>query len=416
MVRARPEADPVLTMSDQTPPDENEPGPERPANEQPTTPSPGPEGPGPERPASEQPTTPQPGPERPAAAQPTAEAPPPRRLYRSRGDRVIGGVCGGIAKYFNVDPVLVRVGAVALVFLGGAGLLAYIAAVLLIPNEGDGGRPADGPSRGMVIAGAILLVVAVCVVLPFQGGWGPGWGLVPLGFIALAGLLVWRLASGQRPEGDASAVLRAMALGVALLAACFGLAIGAAWASAAGGDGVVAGIVIAAGLALIAGAFLGDWARWLILPALAVALPAGVVAAADVDVHGGYGEKTYRPASAESVRDSYQVGVGHLVVDLRDAQLPPGDHHLKLRVGVGEADLIVSPDVCVSTDSHVGIGGVQVFERTGGGIDSDWQDENIAREGKARIVLDGDVGIGAVTVHHRGIERWETEPGNGACT
>jgi phage shock protein PspC (stress-responsive transcriptional regulator) len=397
-------------MTDQTPPNENEP----------TTDPPGSEHSGPLEAGPEEPTTEQAGPEKPTVETPTAEqpttaAPAPRRLYRSRGDRVLAGVCGGIARYFNVDPVLVRVGAVALVFLGGAGLLAYIAAVLLIPNEGEGGRTPDGPNRGMVIAGAVLLVIAVCVVIPFRGGWGPGWGLVPLGFVALAGLLVWRLASGQRPEADANAILRAMALGVALIAACFALAFASAWASAAGGDGAVAGIVIAAGLALIAGAFVGDWARWLILPALALALPAGVVAAADVDVHGGYGEKTYRPASPATVRDSYEIGVGHLVVDLRAADLPPGDHPIKLRVGVGEADLIVAPGVCVSTDSHTGIGGVQVFERTGGGIDSEWQDENIAREGRPRVLLDGDVGIGAVTVHHRDVERWETEPGNGAC-
>jgi phage shock protein PspC (stress-responsive transcriptional regulator) len=447
MVRGRRPDDPVLTMTDQTPPNENEneptaeqpagghPAPEKPTSEQPTTEQPtteqptteqpGPEQPtteqptteqpGPEQPTSEQPTTEQPGPERPTSEQPTTQAPPPRRLYRSRSDRVIGGVCGGVAKYFNVDPVLVRVGAVALIFLGGAGLLAYLAAVLLVPNEGDGGRTPEGPSRGMAIAGVILLVVAICVVLPFQGGWGPGWGLVPLGFIALAGLLVWRLASGQRPEGDARAVLRAMALGVALIALCLVLAFGAAWASAAGGNGVVAGIVIAAGLALIAGAFLGDWARWLILPALAVALPAGVVAAADFDVKGGYGEKTYRPASAAAVRDSYRLGVGHLVVDLRYARLTPGDHPVKISIGVGEADLIVPRDVCVSTASHLDIGGVEVFDRDNGGVDVDWQDERNAPEGTPRIVLDGDIGIGALTVHHEEDQGWNKEPGNEAC-
>jgi phage shock protein PspC (stress-responsive transcriptional regulator) len=401
MVRPPRQDDPVITMSDQSGNEhehENESGAEQQR--------------GPEEPAAEHEVGAQP----PTTEQPTtAPPPPPRRLYRSRGDRVIAGVCGGIARYFNVDPVLVRVGAVALVFLGGAGLLAYIAAVLLIPNEGEGGRTPDGPSRGMVIAGAVLLIIAVCVVLPFQGGWGPGWGIVPLGFVALAGLLVWRLASGQRPEGDARAVLRAMALGVALIAVCIGLAFGAAWASAAGGNGVVAGIVIAAGLALIAGAFLGDWARWLILPALAVALPAGVVAAADFDVKGGYGEKTYRPASAAAVRDSYRLGVGHLVVDLRDARLTPGDHPVRISIGVGEADLIVPRNVCVSTDTHLDIGGVEVFDRDNGGVDVDWQDERNAPEGTPRVVLDGDIGIGALTVHHEADQGWNGEPGNEAC-
>lgn len=401
MVRTGRADDPVLTMTDQTPPNENEPGPEQPTTEQP----------GPERPTTEPPTAAQP----PTTEQPTTSAPPPRRLYRSREDRVLAGVCGGIARYFNIDPVLVRVGAVALAFLGGAGLLAYLAAALLIPKEGEGGRPPEAPNRGLAITGVVLLVVAIGVVLPFHGGWGAGWGLLPLGFIALAGLFVWRLASGQRPEGDARAVLRAMALGVALIAACIVLAISGAWAAAAGGNGIVAGIVIAAGIALIAGAFFGSWARWLILPALALALPAGVVAAANLDVRGGTGEVTYRPASAAEVHDSYRLGVGHLVVDLRDARLTPGDHRIKIRLGVGGAELLVPPGVCVATDSHVGIGGTAVFNRNGGGIDTDWTDERSAPEGTPRVVVDGDVGIGALIVHHNEHENWDGAPGNEAC-
>src|SRR3954468_23958382 len=400
MVETSQADDPVLTMTDQTPPDENEPGPEQPTTE-PATP--------------EQPTSEQPGPERPTTEQPTAAPQPARRLYRTRDERVIAGVCGGIARYFNIDPVLVRVGAVALAFLGGAGLLAYLAAVLLIPKEGESGRPPEAPSRGLVITGAVLLVVAFCVVLPFRGGWGPGWVLVPLGFVALAGLLVWRLASGQRPEGDARAVLRAMALGLALIAFCVVLAIGAAWASAAGGDGVVAGIVIAAGLALIAGAFFGSWARWLILPALAVALPAGVVAAAGPDVRGGTGEVTYRPASSAEVHDSYRLGVGHLVVDLRDARLTPGDHRIKIRLGVGGAELLVARGVCVSTDNHVGIGGTSVFNRNGGGGDAGGTRRRRGPGGTPRVVIDGDVGIGALIVHHNEHEHWDGAPGNEAC-
>jgi hypothetical protein len=206
-----------------------------------------------------------------------------------------------------------------------------------------------------------------------------------------------------------------MALGVALIAACIVLAIGGAWAAAAGGNGVVAGIVIAAGLALIAGAFFGSWARWLILPALALALPAGVVAAANLDVRGGTGEVTYRPAGAAAVHDSYRLGVGHLVVDLRDARLTPGDHRIKIRLGVGGAELLVPPGVCVSTASHVGIGGTSVFNRNGGGIDTDWTDERSAPEGTPRVVVDGDVGIGALIVHHDQHEHWDGVPGNEAC-
>lgn len=57
-----------------------------------------------------------------------------KRLYRSRNDRMIGGVCGGLAEYFDIDPTIVRLGFVALFFIGGA-ILAYIIAWLVIPKE-----------------------------------------------------------------------------------------------------------------------------------------------------------------------------------------------------------------------------------------------------------------------------------------
>jgi phage shock protein PspC (stress-responsive transcriptional regulator) len=393
MVRAAAERDAVLTMSNENTENENTEqagGPERPE--------------GAEAPTAEQPTT----------AQATAE---PRRLYRSRSDRVIAGVCGGLARYFNIDPVIVRVAAVALVFAGGAGLLLYAAAFLLVPNEGEGGGPGETPRRAFVIAGVIVLVIAIGALLPFHWDWwGDGWSLVPLGFVALAGLVVWRFATGERPQGNPRAVLRAIGLGVALIALCLVLAFAAAWAAADGGDAVVAGIVIAAGLALIAGAFLDGRARWLILPALAVALPAGVVSAADLDVTGGHGERTYRPASSDAVRSSYHLGAGRLVVDLRGANLTPGDHRLKLKLGVGEAKLIVPTDVCVSTNSHLGIGGVQVFDRDTGGIDVDWQDERRAPASTPRVVVDANVGIGAFTVHHEDDEGFNGEAGNEACS
>lgn len=58
-----------------------------------------------------------------------------KRLYRSKNDRVIAGICGGIGKYLEIDPVLIRVIWVILIFFGGTGLLAYLIAWLLIPRE-----------------------------------------------------------------------------------------------------------------------------------------------------------------------------------------------------------------------------------------------------------------------------------------
>ena len=58
-----------------------------------------------------------------------------KRLYRSRSDRMIWGVCGGLAKYFNMDPVIVRVIAVLLIFANGLGILAYIIMAIVVPLE-----------------------------------------------------------------------------------------------------------------------------------------------------------------------------------------------------------------------------------------------------------------------------------------
>ena len=59
----------------------------------------------------------------------------PKRLFRSRKDRILGGVCGGMGNYFNLDPVLVRVLWVVLLFAAGVGFLAYILAWIIVPEE-----------------------------------------------------------------------------------------------------------------------------------------------------------------------------------------------------------------------------------------------------------------------------------------
>mgnify|MGYP001141625898 CR=1 FL=1 len=57
------------------------------------------------------------------------------RLYRSRKDRLIGGVCGGLGAYFGIDPVIVRVVFVAAAIWGGLGFLAYLVLWIIIPPE-----------------------------------------------------------------------------------------------------------------------------------------------------------------------------------------------------------------------------------------------------------------------------------------
>ena len=105
----------------------------------------------------------------------TTEQPTARRVLRRRGDdRVIGGVASGLADYFNVDPLLIRIGFVGLMVFNGLGLGLYLLCWLFIPTDTDGqsvvqrifggkgiGRVARG-RWGLILLGAVVL----CNVLP----------------------------------------------------------------------------------------------------------------------------------------------------------------------------------------------------------------------------------------------------------
>ncbi|HPT37849.1 MAG TPA: PspC domain-containing protein [Methanothrix sp.] len=66
-----------------------------------------------------------------------------KKFYRSRKDRVIAGVCGGLAEYFEIDVIIVRLFALILVLSVGAGFIAYIIAWLAVPEDPDYQHPAS---------------------------------------------------------------------------------------------------------------------------------------------------------------------------------------------------------------------------------------------------------------------------------
>jgi phage shock protein C len=60
-----------------------------------------------------------------------------KRITRSRSDRVIAGVAGGLAAYFGIDPLFIRIGLIVLTLLNGFGAILYLALWLIVPNEGS---------------------------------------------------------------------------------------------------------------------------------------------------------------------------------------------------------------------------------------------------------------------------------------
>jgi phage shock protein PspC (stress-responsive transcriptional regulator) len=339
-------------------------------------------------------------PTEPVASTPPPTPPPPRRLTRSRSDRILAGVGGGLAQHLGADPLLVRFGIGLLVVItGGAGLLLYVAAWLLVPDETlAAGQPVPPPrSRAATIAGVGALLLLVAIILP--GGFLLGWFAAPFALLALAGLAVWWLVLGIPVQRTGRGVLLGIALGVTVLIVAGLLFVAGAAGVAGGGGAIVAAIVLAAGLTLVASAFVRPL-RWLIVPALALGLGAGTAVAAGVeDVGGSTGEEFHRPATAADIRPHYEMGAGHLVIDLRATQLT-GEQRIDLDLGAGQAEVLVPAGTCVATDLHAGIGGLALFDRGTGGIDVDRVDGGRAPAGTPRVLVTGDVGLGVIDIDH----------------
>jgi phage shock protein PspC (stress-responsive transcriptional regulator) len=320
----------------------------------------------------------------------------PRRLTRSGSDAVIGGVASGLARYFNVDALLFRIGFVALSFVGGIGVLAYLLLLAFMPSDGET-RP-GGTSKAAAVAGAVVLGVALVAFLgtPF---FFLGPGLLVIAVIGLAGVLLWRALGGasEDPARTAGRVFLAALLAIAVA----GAALGVGLAAALGGGVVVASLAVVTGLVLIGTAFVGG-ARWLIVPALALVLPLGVVAAADIDLDGGIGDREYRPATMSELNDHYEIGIGGIDVDLTELDLPTGRTDLAIDVGLGEAIVYVPEGACVTSDVEIGAGAADVFDRDYDGVDVAFAEAASAPAGRPVLHIDADVGVGVLEVVREG--------------
>ena len=142
----------------------------------------------------------------------TDPSPPPvRRLYRSLQQKILGGVCGGLAEYFNVDVTLVRLLWILVTLIGGAGILAYIIAWIIIPVQAGQGSaaPPRNSSAGTVL-GIVLVVVGVILLVSWSGvyvfafPWHVHWFAFPgiLIVLGLGLLLGWLLSQARQDVKD----------------------------------------------------------------------------------------------------------------------------------------------------------------------------------------------------------------------
>jgi phage shock protein PspC (stress-responsive transcriptional regulator) len=336
------------------------------------------------------------------------------RLVRSRRGRLIGGVCSGLGTHFDVDPILFRIAFVGLAIFSGVGIVLYLAILLLVPEEGASRAPIHlRRSSWLSVLGVVVVIVAAGIALHaaghagHRGAWGFGVSVGSLALVGSIAALLWLRLRGPvgepgNPSGDRR-LFSALALGTAVAVWAVLLAVAGAWLAGID-EQLAAWAVVAIGAVLVLCAFTHT-ARWLVAPALAFALAVAVIAAAHVDLRGGVGERAYRPHTLSEVRGSYRLGAGRLEIDLRDIAFPPGTTRLHVRLGVGELVVLVPRGVCVATSARIGGGYVGALESESGGLDVDWAERPSPPPHTPRLVLDGNIGLGALLVADHPVER-----------
>jgi phage shock protein PspC (stress-responsive transcriptional regulator) len=297
----------------------------------------------------------------------TVEQPAVKRLERSRSDRIVAGVSGGLARYFDIHPAFYRVGFVVLTLIGGAGILIYIAAALVMPDEGEEDS----------IAAAAL-----------RDRRDRPWPLIGLSLIAVAALVLLSRVSVW-PHGDAAWILLLIAGGIVLLLTHGSSSEAPADASVPSDRPRRSPWRWLRRLAIVLGTVLGV--------ALAFVLVASAIFAAVFHVHvgNGVGDRTYEVAGLTDLRSEYKLGIGDLRVDLRDVQLPVGVTHVKTRVDVGRVEVVVPHDAALRVRTDADFGTVDVLGRS---ADGRKVDRSVDQPGARVLDLGAHVGAGSVHV------------------
>ena len=127
-----------------------------------------------------------------------ADTPNTRRLYKSRSDRMLDGICGGVADYFGVDSTLVRIAWVLITLLGGAGILLYLLAMIIMPANPDPAATTASPAhlheRNSKFWGILLVGVGTVwffgnLGIPlWRHWWGFSWDVLLPVLLILAGV------------------------------------------------------------------------------------------------------------------------------------------------------------------------------------------------------------------------------------
>ncbi len=138
----------------------------------------------------------------------------PKRLYKSRTNKIIAGVCGGLAEYFDVDPVIMRVLFVLLAFFGGSGFILYIACWIIMPksisateDQGEVAQSRSASTRKLfgiaLTIGGIIILFSNLGFFSFLHIWGLSWSLIfPILLILLGMAIIYYRQAERTPAAE----------------------------------------------------------------------------------------------------------------------------------------------------------------------------------------------------------------------
>lgn len=378
-------------------------------------------------------------------------------FVRPRGDRVLSGVCSGLSRHLGIDVALVRTAAVVLTLIGGVGLLIYVAALVLVPEEGRdqpfvrSGRLDDDDRAPLILGGLVLAgIVMGAGPLPWDPWDGGPWLIILAVGVALVVLAARHdrtrgpvsptvaTATAPAPPADAPGepVTTATATapapddtlvappappsvpppdrgpqsriigGVVLLAiGVLGLLVSSFDVDLAGDTALAIGVLGLGAGAVAAAPFGGS--RLLLLLGFATAGVGGFLTAVDLDLEGGIGERRERPQAVSAFpADGYRLGIGEQRIDLRDVTFPFGTTTLKVRQGIGELRVVVPRDVALVARGRATGGDVRILGRREEGGNPDLEVESPVRAAR-RLVLDTELTFGEIRVQQDGVEEGE---------
>jgi phage shock protein PspC (stress-responsive transcriptional regulator) len=337
----------------------------------------------------------------------------PRRLVRPRDRRWLGGVASGLGSYFDLSPTIYRIAFVALALAGGTGVLLYIAAWVVIPEEGEADsiaasflkREHEHPTRAVGIA--ILAFIAI-VVIGSADVW-PDTGNVWLAAALAGGALVWWQLGGRRaaaPGGASTAgpALRGPESLFPLAAGGLLVAVGAIALLDLGGvwnadwRWVLGAMVIALGAVVALGAVTGRSIGGVLGIGLLMIAALALTLAVRVPLFVGFGDRTEHPLETSALQDTYELGIGSFHVDVSDLAMAKGRTTVKATLGIGDLTVRVPDDVTVDVEARAGAGDLIVFGEQDDGTSVHTHVRDPGTDGARVLVLDARVGLGRVTV------------------